>query len=85
MGWRTGYRIIAVLILCAATPVTLLLIRVTPEEMGLTPYGQRLQEHGAPEKHRGDNAVNKGVLPVAKEPVDDIGAHQNLNGDGHAK
>ena len=50
LGWRTGYRIIAVLIMCAVTPVTLLLIRVTPEEMGLTPYGQRLQEHGAPEK-----------------------------------
>lgn len=39
-GWRFGYRLIAILILCFVLPVTLLLIRVTPEEMGLAPYGQ---------------------------------------------
>lgn len=48
-GWRMGYRLLSILILCTVVPVTLLLIRVTPEEMGLAPYGVK-QERGTAEK-----------------------------------
>lgn len=40
-GWRMGYRVISLLILCTVIPATLVLIGVTPEEMGLLPYGKK--------------------------------------------
>lgn len=43
-GWRMGYRLISLLILCTVIPVTLFLIRTTPEEMGLLPYGMKKEE-----------------------------------------
>lgn len=49
-GWRTGYRVLAVLILCIVLPAVLFLIRITPEEMGLAPYGQKLREKEAGER-----------------------------------
>lgn len=43
-GWRMGYRMISLLILCTVIPVTVFLIRVTPEEMGLLPYGEKIEQ-----------------------------------------
>lgn len=43
-GWRMGYRMISLLILCTVIPVTVFLIRVTPEEMGLLPYGEKKEQ-----------------------------------------
>lgn len=51
-GWRMGCRLISLLILCTVIPVTLFLIRVTPEEMGLVPYGQK-QTTGVPAEKQG--------------------------------
>lgn len=45
-GWRTGFRLISLLILCTVIPVTLFLVRETPEEMGLLPYGEKKQRIG---------------------------------------
>lgn len=49
-GWRMGYRLISGLILLVVVPVTLMLIRVTPEEMGLLPYGEKPQAAGKVER-----------------------------------
>lgn len=49
-GWRAGYRLISGLILCCVVPVALLLIRVTPEEMGLLPYGGKRSADGTVER-----------------------------------
>ena len=49
-GWRMGYRLISGLILCCVVPVTLLLIRMTPEEMGLLPYGGQRSADGTIER-----------------------------------
>lgn len=51
-GWRSAYRLISVLILCIVIPVTLFLIRVTPEQMGLAPYGKE-NDSGKPSEKLG--------------------------------
>lgn len=38
-GWRMTYRIMAVVVLVIALPAAFFLVRKTPEEMGLEPYG----------------------------------------------
>lgn len=38
-GWRLGYLVFGIVILVAALPVTLLIIRSNPAEKGLAPYG----------------------------------------------
>lgn len=43
-GWRWGYRLLSILILVTVVPVTLFLIKITPEEMGLLPYGTKKDE-----------------------------------------
>ena len=39
MGWRAGYRQLGIVFFVITVPVLLFLIRETPEEMGLKPYG----------------------------------------------
>ena len=39
LGWRVGYALLGVLVLLGTIPVTLFLIRITPAEMGMEPYG----------------------------------------------
>lgn len=39
-GWRTAYCVNAGIILAAGLPVTLFLIRLTPEQLGRSPYGE---------------------------------------------
>lgn len=38
-GWRNTYRIMALVVLCVALPVSLFILRKKPEDMGLKPYG----------------------------------------------
>jgi len=38
-GWRTGYLVMAVVILAATVPAMLLVIKPTPKSVGLAPYG----------------------------------------------
>ena len=38
-GWRTTYQILAVLLLVIVVPCVFLIVRLRPEDMGLTPYG----------------------------------------------
>ena len=40
-GYRSAYRLISFLILAVVLPITLFLIKLTPEEMGLLPYGSK--------------------------------------------
>lgn len=47
-GYQAGYRFLAVLLLGLMLPSTLLLLKVTPEEKGLKPYGM------APEQNSGE-------------------------------
>ncbi len=47
-GWQSAYRLICILILCTVVPVTLFIIRETPEQMGLLPYGEK----GAPDPNK---------------------------------
>lgn len=55
-GWRASYRIIAMVVLMIALPVSAFLIRKSPLECGLTPYGADLPSAGAP-------ALNKAGPP----------------------
>lgn len=41
IGWQTGYFLVAVLMLVFTVPVALLLIKDSPAQMGLTPYGAK--------------------------------------------
>ena len=38
-GWRSTYRIMALIILVLALPAALFILRKRPEDMGLLPYG----------------------------------------------
>lgn len=43
-GWRVAYRTIGVAILVVSIPTVLILIKVKPADMGLTPYGNHAQQ-----------------------------------------
>ena len=49
-GWRSTYRIMAVIILVLALPAALFILRKRPEDMGLLPYGSEdvSQQEAAP-------------------------------------
>lgn len=38
-GWRATYRIMSLVVLCVALPVSVFVFKRKPEDMGLTPYG----------------------------------------------
>ena len=48
-GWRRGYLVFAILVLAITLPFTIFVIRGTPEQMGLLPYGAADQEPAAAE------------------------------------
>lgn len=49
-GWRTGYRLISLLILLIMIPAIFVLIRETPAQMGLLPLGKKETQVGPVEK-----------------------------------
>ena len=76
-GWRSTYRIMALIILVLALPAALFILRKRPEDMGLLPYGSqdstiessslqgcRLQAN-PPKGRRGVSAERKGIQDKA--------------------
>ncbi len=43
-GYQTGYRFLAMLLLVLMVPTTLLVLKITPEEKGLKPYGVAVEQ-----------------------------------------
>ncbi len=67
-GWRTGYQIMALIMIVVALPIILFIFRVKPEEKGLRAYG--LDENGNPiqeEKKKNVAAVAEPINISAKE------------------
>lgn len=58
MGWNTGYLLLGALVFALTTPVGLTLLRSTPEEVGLAPYGADEQSK--------ENDCDKNDLSVAE-------------------
>ena len=48
MGWRKTYFVLGAMIAVVMIPAVLFLIRETPQEMGLEPYGKKETKDGAP-------------------------------------
>ena len=51
-GWRYTYRFLALLILCILVPAVVLVIRRTPVEKGLKPYGEEMDDTLKTERER---------------------------------
>ena len=67
-GWRRGYLVFAILILAITLPFTIFVIRGTPEQIGLLPYGATGQEPAAAEA--ASNSPNTGSKDVkSPEPA----------------
>lgn len=64
MSYHTIYLIWGVIALATSIPFTLLCIRSTPEEVGLTPYGAELSDGGAAARPRGLSAAAAMKSPV---------------------
>ncbi|WP_077328847.1 MFS transporter [Virgibacillus siamensis] len=50
-GWRTSYFIVGLAVMIIAVPIIFLIVRQSPEEMGLQPYGMEETEQGGNDKH----------------------------------
>jgi MFS family permease len=70
-GWRMGYLSMAVVSLLLILPVTLLLVKDTPQEKGLLPYGHKenVQTQGIEDTQHSVSAKGVEVEGLLKMPV----------------
>lgn len=59
-GWRAGYVLLGALVLLGILPATFFLIRMTPAEMGLEPYGHGENSVVADDGARGSEGMTRG-------------------------
>lgn len=66
-GWRRGYLVFGLIILVATLPFTIFVVRTSPADMGLKPYGaEEVEEEAGPENK--DSAECKTQEPEAQPP-----------------
>lgn len=66
-GWRKAYFWLGVMMMCVLAPISIFIVRRTPEEMGLLPYGHgEIQENSKKNKVNSVNSWNADLKTLKK-------------------